>query len=248
MKIKRQLQVEDEIDLIGQLDITVTGSNGQTLHYLKEIPAGSIAEPSYTFLLDTNLAAFLNPVPSVINVNGAASFGDGVTAGTIHAEDYVTARVTISSPLEVVIGSATFDGDLSSEEIDQDDIDLITDHVVEATFTTNIINHLPLGTTVEIYLSGDSATIYSDPEVIIGPITVDAGVAGLDGVVTEATTTENIVVLDSIEIKVLENPILYSTQVITLNGSGGQTVKISGADYIVAQGVISVEYIFDGEF
>ncbi len=55
-------------------------------------------------------------------------------------------------------------------------------------------------------------------------------------------------VLDSIEIKVLENPILYSTQVITLNGSGGQTVKISGADYIVAQGVISVEYIFDGEF
>ncbi|MBN2226606.1 MAG: hypothetical protein JW763_04515 [candidate division Zixibacteria bacterium] len=242
------LEIENTADLTGELDITVTGNNGQTLHYVKNIPTGSVAEPSYTYILDTNLAAFLNPVPSVITVDGAASFGDGATAGTIHAEDYVTARVTISSPLEVVVGTATFDGDVSSEEIEQDDIDLITDHVVEATFTTNIINHLPLGTTVAIHLSGDSATIYADPEVVIGPISVDAGVFGPDGVVTEATATENIVVLDSIEIQVLENPILYSTQVITLNGSGGQPVKISGTDYIVAQGVISVEYIFDGEF
>ena len=242
------LEIENTAELDGILDITVTGNNGQVVHYLEDIPAGSVAEPGYAVIVDTNLAEFLNPVPSQIIVDGAASFGDGVTTGTIHAEDYVTARVAISSPLEVVIGTTTFDGDLSSEEIDQDDIDLITEHVVEATFTSNIINHLPLGTTVEVYLSGDSTTIYDNPQVVIGPISVDAGTVGPDGTVIEPTSSVNIEVLDSDEIKVLENPILYTTQVITLNGSGGQPVKISGADYIVAQGVISVEYIFDGEF
>ncbi|UCD18329.1 MAG: hypothetical protein JSV44_05305 [Candidatus Zixiibacteriota bacterium] len=242
------LEIENTADLVGTLDLTITGNNGKNLHYVQAIPAGSIAEPSLTAIVDNDIADFLNPVPSLITVDGSASFGDGITLGTIHAEDYVAARVTISSPLELVLGTVTFDGDLSSEEIDQDDIDLITDHVVEARFITNIINHLPLGATVEVYLGGDSTTIYDNPDVVIGPISIDAGQVGIGGTVIAETSSENVSVLDSLEIKVLENDTLYSTQVITLMGSAGQPIKISGSDYIIAQGVIEVEYIFDGEF
>ncbi len=238
------LQIENAFGLDGDLSITVTGNNGQSLVIDTTVLAGSVADPSVTTITRNDLSDFLNPVPDVITVSGSADFSG---AGQITRDDYVFASVDIKSPMEMVIDSATFEGDLTSEEIDQNDINMITDHVLEARIVSNIENHLPLGASVDIYLGGDSTTILDNPQLII-PLSVDAGTTDVNGNVTGAVSSENTITLDSTDIQILENPTLYTAQIITLQSTDGQTVKINLDDYIHVSAIIEVEYKFDGEF
>jgi len=242
------LEVENGINFDGNLNIDITGNQGKILALQGVIAAGSPNSPMISYISNPNLADFLNPVPSGITVSGAVQFGDGVSSGTISADDFIVSRVKISSPLEAVIGQSVFEGNIASEKISQEDIDRITDHIVQADFNSTITNHLPLGVSVEIYFSGDSATVYTNPELTLGPIEVNAGTIGSNGEVIASTESGNIISINSNDIKILENPILYSGQIITLAGSNGQTIKITGDDYVAASGVIQVQYKFNGKF
>lgn len=238
------LQVENAFALDGNVSLTINGSNGQSLIIDTVIPAGSMTEPAVTVIIENDLADFLNPVPDAITVSGSADFSG---TGRITPDDYLFATVYIESPMEMMIDSATFEGDLTSEEIEQDDIDLITDHVRLARIISSVENHLPLGAAVDIHLGGDSATILDNPQVVIS-LEVDAGTVDENGNVIAPTSSENIITLDSLEIKVLENPVLYTAQIISLQSTDGQSVKINLDDYIHVSGIVEVEYQFDGEF
>lgn len=238
------LQVENGFALDGDISITIEGSNGQSLVIDTTIPAGSPTEPMVSVIVENDLGDFLNPVPDAITIFGSAGFSG---TGRLTPDNYLFATVQIISPMEMLIDSASFEGDLTSEEIEQDDIDLITDHVLEARLVSSIENHLPLGASVDIYLGGDSTTILENPQVVIS-LDVDAGTVDQYGNVASVTTSENTVVLDSLEIKVLENPVLYTAQVISLHNTDGQSVKINLDDYINVSAIIEVEYRFDGEF
>ena len=48
--------------------------------------------------------------------------------------------------------------------------------------------------------------------------------------------------------RILENDTLYIGQELVLEGSNGQSVKLTQDDYITVIGRIEVEYRFDGEF
>ncbi len=238
------LHIENAFNLDGDISITVEGSNGQSLVIDTTIAAGSATEPSVTLIVKDDLADFLNPVPEAITVSGSAGFSG---TGRITPDDYLFATVHIASPMEMMIGGATFEGDLTSEDIDQKNIDKITNHVLEARVISSIENHLPLGASVDIYLGGDSATILDNPQVVIS-LYVDAGAFDENGNVITSTSSENIIVLDSLDIKVLENPVLYTAQMISLNSTEGQAVKINLDDYIHVSAIVEVDYRFDGEF
>jgi len=244
------LEVENAVNFPGTLDLVITGDNGQSLDLVGNIVAGSFDAPIVTAIVESDLSAFLNPIPTSITVSGAASFGDGLTSGTVTSNDFVVSRVYLNSPLEIIIGEASFEGDITSQKIDQTDIDVITDHIIEAQFISTIINHLPVGVTAEIYIDGDSARLNAaDAQLVIGPISVAPGIIGDGGiVVTEAVLSENIITLDSLEIEILKNDTLYIGELITLMDTDGNPVRLSGDDYYTAQGVIAVEYKFDGEF
>ena len=236
------LELENAVGFGGYLDLNISGDAAQQLYIGGIIPTGSMDAPVTVTFADSNLASFLNPVPGSITVDGFALFGDGSAIGTITAESYILPRISISSPLEFVIGQTSFDGDTASEEISQDNIDFVTDHVIRAQLSATITNHLPLGVAVEIYLDGDSTRLNPDQsQLVIGPITVAAGTIGPDGTVSEATESQVAIALDSLSIKILEHPILYNAQNITIAGSGGQTIKISGLDYVTISGVFEVE-------
>lgn len=243
------LDVINGINFPGSLDITVTGDQGQNLNITGNIDAGSAGSPVISSIEHSDLTAFLNPIPTSVTVSGVATFGNGVAVGTVTEDDFVGSVIHINSPLEVIINETSFEGDITSETIEQDDIDVITDHVIEARFIANIINHLPVGVTAEIYLDGDSTHLNAaEAQLVVGPLTVNPGTVGIGGTVTEATLSVNEIILDSLEIKILENDTLYSGQLITLMDTDGQAVRITGDDYYTAQGVIQVEYRFDGEF
>jgi hypothetical protein len=105
-----------------------------------------------------------------------------------------------------------------------------------------------MGASVEILFGPDSTTLYTDPQLTIGPLTVGAGIVGAGSTVTDTTVSENIIALDSLDIKILENDTLYIGQLITLEDTDGQPIKIIGTDYIRSYATIVIEYLFDGEF
>lgn len=247
---RMNLEIENGINFPGALALTVTGDNGEVLNLSGPITAGSSTVPVTSTISENDITSFLYPMPGSITVNGTATFGDGSTVGTVTPDDYVFSHVEIVSPLSLIVADSTkVNADIQSEEIDQEDIELVTDHIVEARFSTIITNHLPLGISVELFLDGDSLNLNAnDAQLVVGPITVNAGQVDAGGFVTQATESINNLVLDSLEIKILENDTLYIGQNIILEGTGGSSVTISPDDYYQIVGAIEADYLFDGEF
>ncbi|MEZ5359131.1 MAG: hypothetical protein R3F48_09910 [Candidatus Zixiibacteriota bacterium] len=239
------LEVENTVNIPGSFSISVDGDQGQHKTLSGVIAPGTLASPSVTIITDSNLTAFMNPIPEVFTVTGSATFGDGTTSGSISANDFVLASVTISSPMEMVIDSSLVEGEWTESEIDIDSS--VVNSFKNAQFHADIENHLPVGITVEILMSGDSATLYTNPEVVLGPVTVNAGVVNAEGVVTEATLSETVLTMDSEDIQVLHNDTLWIGENLLLHSTDGQTIKMSAADYLRIIGYIDLDVNFSDD-
>ncbi len=244
------LEIENGIDMPGSLGVWLHGDNGKSLNLPGNIAASGGDGTSLTIISDSSVADFLSPPPSHIDLSGSVTFGDGTYQGTIEADDFVTARVKILAPLEIVVNKSCIETDIEREEIDQEDIDIITDHVIEGWFIYNIINHLPLGAYVNVYFGSDSATLYSGPIKTFDSLLVTEAPVSADGIVSDtASTGYQEVYLDGADVRrILENHTLYVGQQLMLEGSDGQSVKLTQDDYITVVGRIEVEYRFDGNF
>ncbi|RKX23885.1 MAG: hypothetical protein DRP45_09450, partial [Candidatus Zixiibacteriota bacterium] len=240
------IEIENAAQLPGSVDILLEGDQGRTLNLVFDVTAGT-ADSAVTTVIDTVVSDFLSPIPSIVDISGTAIFGDGST-GTITPNDYISATISIEAPLEMIINETTIENDIESESIDQDDIDAVTEHVIEARFVYNIINHLPLGAAVNIYLGGDSATVLSNPQLLIDNIVVPA--APTTGAIVNDTISTGYqqILLDSLDIQILENDPLYIGSEIVLEGSGGESVRLTSNDYITVVARIEVEYKFDDDF
>lgn len=242
------LEVENHVNMAGTVDLVLTGDNGKSHNFTGGIDAGTPFGATVSLVIDSTVADFLSPLPSQIDIAGSATFGDGVTVSTVNADDFVYARVHILAPLEFVLGETQIEADIESEKINQDDIDIVTDHVIEARFVYTITNHLPLGVDISILLGGDSTTLMSSPELTIGGLSVNAApvIAGL--VSDTVTTGEQTIVLTSDDIQVLKNDTLYIGQEIILHSSNGEVVRLTNNDWLRVDGYLQIEYRFDGEF
>jgi hypothetical protein len=243
------LKIDNGVELSGNLDLTISGNNGKTLNILGSIAPGTSQASVMTNLIDSTVADFLSPLPSQITISGSASFGDGFSVGTISAGDFVHAGVEIIAPFEVIIPETSIEPDIESEEIDQDNVDAITDHVNEARLVYNVTNRLPIGVRVNLYLSGDSATVISNPQLsFIDQIFVTAAPTIGSLASDTVSTGEQVLVIDNDDIQILTNDTLYIGTELVLEDSNGLPVKLTAADWLKVTGRIEVEYRFDGEF
>jgi hypothetical protein len=242
------LDIDNASGLSGSLNINVLGSNGKSITINGQIAAGSATTPITTTITNSNLSDFLNPIPSSYTVSGSVSFGDGVTVTDITKSDYVTSRVTISSPLEVVFNGSTVQLDVQSTSIDTSSIDIITEHLQSATINATVTNHLPSGIEVYLYLSSDSATIYTAPEVTIGPITVAAGQVDGSGITIASTISNSVITVDSADAQVLKNSRIYIGELLTLASSGGQPIRFMGADFVDVKAHVIIDYLINDNF
>jgi hypothetical protein len=242
------LNIENHVNLPGTLDITVNGDNGKTLHVQGAISAGGLSTGVTSTITDTSVADFLSPLPSQITVSGTANFGDGVTQSTLHNGDFVFARVNFVAPLEMIIGQTPIETDIEKQNVSQDNIDAITNHVIEARFYYNVVNHLPIGAHMRMFLGPDSATLYTNPQLSIDSIFVKAAPVSGGIAIDTASTGYQAIILDSADIQVLRNPTLYIGQELVLDSSNGQAVRLMPTDSIGIVGRIEVNYRFDGKF
>jgi len=243
------LEIESGVQLPGDLNLTLLGKNGKSLQITGTVAPATSSEAVITLFVDSTVADFLSPIPSLITISGDVAFGDGVSIGSIRNGDWIRASVNILAPLEVILPETVVKPDIESEKINQDDIDAVTEHVLEARLIYNVINHLPVGARVNLFLSGDSATVLSDPQVsFVGDIFIVAAPT-VGGLATDTVSTGyQEVVIDSLDVQVLKNDTLYIGTQIILDGTNGQPVKLIASDYLTIVGRIEIEYRFDGEF
>ncbi len=244
------LRIENGVDMPGYLDIELTGDNGKVLTISGDIEPRGEEVSRISNITNDEVADFLSPLPRSIDVSGTVEFGDGSYHGTITANDYVFASVSIFAPLEVKVANAEVtDLDIEVEKIEQDDIEAITDHVINARFIYTIGNHLPLGVTASVSLSGDSASLFTAPQLTLDTLRADpAPVSLITGIASEEAVCAGELVLDSADVQILKNENLYIRQQLFLNGSDTSGVLLTENDYITINGRIEVEYRFDGEF
>lgn len=242
------LEIINGFNLPGTLDLTLVGNNGKTFNLVGNIAAGQLALAVTSTIVDNTVASFLSPMPSTIDISGTGSFGDGVTVGTITPNDFVVGRMTIVAPLEMIINQTTIETDIESTEIDTEDIDIITEHLVEARLLYNIANRLPLGFTMRMYLGGDSATLFSNPELLLDDIIIPAAPT-VGGIANDTSSTGYLaIILDNDDIQVLENDTLFIGTELVIHGSGGLPVKLVASDFLTITSRIEIEYLFDGNF
>lgn len=238
------MEVENAVNIPGSFTITVDGDQGQHKVIDGTVLPGTPEAPVVSIIADSSLGTFMSPIPETITVNGSATFGDGVTSGSVNPDDVVVAAITITSPLELIIDAASFDGEYESTKIEQDDISKITDNLKLASFYTTVSNRLPLGVSAQILLGGDSATLYSDPELVLGPIDVAPGVLRPDGTVEAPTISENVLAIDSTQISILENPTLWIGEIFTLQSTNGESVRLTASDSLTVNSYIEVDFNF----
>lgn len=242
------IEIDNGTELPGSVTLSILADNGAILNIGGAILPGSPSAPITSSFTETDLANFLNPIPGSITVSGAVTMGDGVTSASISNSDFVRARVRIESPLEVFFDSTSVELDIQSSSIDTADIRIITDHLISSQLTTTITSHLPLGLEVYLYLSSDSATLYSAPELTVGPITLEPGIVDGSGIVTSEVISQSLISLDSADVQILMTDTLYIGQIVTLQSSGGTPSHFMGADYLIIRASAVIEYKFNGEF
>lgn len=234
------ISVKNGIDLPGAFSVQVNGDGGQQKTIAGDIASGTPEEPVTSHVVDTQAAEFLNPIPQVITISGTATFGGGPAIGSIHPSDYLVTSILLCSPLTISIDSATFDGEWESSDLDIDTA--VIENLSLARFHTTIVNRLPVGVSIEVLLSGDSATLYTDPELRLGPIAVAAGTIGPDGSVVSSRTSENMIELDSTHLTILENDILWMGELITLFTPDGQAVTLTAGDSLGITGWLEIDF------
>ncbi len=239
------LQVQNSIGLAGALNLNLQGSNSKNMNLSGPIAARSLATAATSELVQPNVADFLSPIPSQVTFTGTASFGAG-QSGTIRTGDYITGTVRLDAPVELILNQTSLETDVSRDSINQKDIDKVTNHVKRARFVYNITNHLPVGASVNIVISSDSATLYTNPELRFDSISVNAAPV-LNTIVSDTLSTGfQSIEVDSAQVQILKHPVLYIGNELILHGSNGQTIKLTKNDYVTVQGRIEVEYHFDG--
>ncbi len=239
------LEVVNTVNLHGSFIIDINGDQGQHKTISGDILPGTPGNPVTTLISDDDLSGFMNPIPDIFTVTGSATFGDGLTSGSINTDDFLVASVTLSSPLEMVIDSTTVDGEWENVDLDIDSS--IVNSLYHADFHALFDNHLPVGVTAEILFSNDSASVYTNPVLTLGPIEVPAGSVGAEGYVTASTISEIVLSLDSAQVQILNNDSLWIGEIITLHSTNGTAVTMRAIDYLTLTGYIEIEVTFSDD-
>jgi hypothetical protein len=243
------LEIVNAIDQPGNLDVTILGSNGKQLALSGTIQPGTQSIPVTSLITNGNVADFLSPIPTDITVSGGVVFGNGAYTSTLRPNDYAVATIKIDAPFEVRLNETQIEASIERTTIDQEDIEPVKGNILQTQFVYKIASHLPIGAGLDLYFGPDSATLFTNPQLVINALSISAGVTDSNGVVIDTVSTGfEEVVLDSTDFTIIENPVLFVSPVITLQSSNGKIVKLSGSDYINIIGRIEVDYRFDGKF
>ena len=248
-----ELKLINGIGFLIQPTLNIVGTNTHTgkqatIHRTVTIqPAGD--QPSInTVILDgEEVTNFLNILPDDISVSGSVIIGDGQTESTIRATDKISSQVTIKIPVNLKFPDQQLTLDADSLEIDEDAQNQIRDNLNGGSFHAEIGNHLPFGASATFYFTSRDTAVYSNPELTIGPITLNPGLTSESGNVVQETSSQINISLDKEQLTIFTHPVVVSGIRIALPGSGGKFIQVYRDDYLSAKAFVKVNYHINPE-
>ena len=94
-------------------------------------------------------------------------------------------------------------------------------------------SHLPLGASIELCFAATDTSVYTNPQVTLGPITLEEGFIDPNtGLVSAPQQSDIALTLSKKQIDFFARDTVYSGLRVTLPGTGNQTVRLLATDYI----------------
>ncbi|MCH8126917.1 hypothetical protein IIC38_13285 [candidate division KSB1 bacterium] len=235
-------------------DIKITGVNentGQSVDvYVSQQIAPANGGPVPTSIVldktNSNIIDLVNIFPNKIIVSGVATIGDGSSESVIRNTDFIETTVIISAPLSLSFPSQSVKLDVETVEIDADVQDQLRDNVLSGKLMAQISNRIPLGVDFSFVMSSRDTSVYTNPELTIGPLSLKpARIAGGNGV--EAVVSDILVELTQQQIALFANDEIFIGFSLNLAGSDGEIVRIYADDFINVKAYCEFTYHVDPE-
>jgi len=255
--VQLDIVLRNGIAFPAQIDLSLDGVNEFDRHVFLRVqepilPGGANGAPTETHIIlnKTNSAVvdFVNALPASITVSGVAIIGGAGYVGTVRDTDAVSGTVNIDAPLSFSLPAQRVEMESESLEIDDDAREQIRDNLHDGSFDTRISNHLPTGASVSFYFGRSKDAVFTNPVLVVGPVTVDAGeVDTASGLVINALLSENKISLTEPELKVFDTTPLYAGVLVDFPGTNGQVVRIVRSDYMNIKALATVNFTVDPE-
>ncbi len=213
--------------------------------------------PQNSTLLDV-----LQVGPSRLTFDGNVLVGDGLSTRRIRFEDRVWAEWVMDMPAYASFPKRVVRLDTThlrilpesedADESSQADVELeseLTNHLDEARFTIRVANGLPVGGNVRILFASEYERLDSNPDMVVGPIQVDAASSNSEGQAVSQNEQERRLTIDTEELSLFRNEgmlskDLYMATEITVD-STDRAVQIWGDDTIRIQSLLTLEVNVD---
>lgn len=244
--VELSITLNNYTNLSGDVEINLQASNGKSLQVTGNVDAREGNSVAISQIYSDQLADLLTPIPDHITVSGFATVGDGVTTVDLDQSEYFSATAVISAPMAFKIAQAVVEGDKNKLTVDKD-IAEGSGRLNHGNFKATMHNHLPLGAQLSVYIGTDSASLFTAPLTVIGPLSFDAATTDINGAATNETITNSEIELTKYDLQVFGNRNLFVATVLELTGSNGQTVRIRAADYMAITGVVQFTARVGGE-
>ncbi len=224
-------------------------SGGDTIRvpFALSVGAGSSARPAEArvTLNETNsqIAELLQLRPSQVALGGLVAIGDGTTAGSVQADDYIDGEFTLLAPMRMVLETAHQQGDPFEVALDEDLRDQVAEHLLQVTVAAEVENHFPTAVEITFHFARDEDALFATDDLVlhadpVAAATIDAAT----GRVTAATTSDVTLTVAAGDIGLFTEELLHGGLEITLLGDGEQPIEIWSTDYVKVKGVAAFRY------
>jgi len=210
------------------------------------VEAATLTGPTITELDFTgNITELLQIMPDTIEIFDSyllINGGHNGFPGFVEEHQRIRASYQINAPFVFELYDHSFELDeVTQVEMEEDARETIRDRLLEASLTLGIVNRVPVGAAVTMFVSTDPVIDTDDPGSynFSKTLAIHAASSGSEPGAEEAEQIVELAMNKS-ELDVFTNPFVYLTWIFTFEPSNGPvTIYARPTDYIQIRGMIS---------
>jgi hypothetical protein len=256
------LNLYNEINFDIEVDLKVAGyhydenlgqiTDSVIIFISRNIQPGMTGDPQITsIVLDKasttpSIVDLMAILPTDLELTGKAVVQG---QGSASADDRIWAEYFLESPLKVRFDDPIlFEGEIDSigqDDLDEDERDDIDKRFTQITANLNVINGLPLGTSVKLFIGTDSTSLFEETitdssEKIIISEEIEAGTVGSNGFVSAPKEGIFRISLSDTQISVIKNKQLFYATKIEIHPTT-TPVSFREKDQVRVEGSMTIE-------
>ncbi len=189
------------------------------------------------------LREFLGILPSSILVNGYVEIGAPGWVATVKATDWVEGAVAISAPVAVSIPEQTTRSKVDSLKSSAEDRKDALDFLRQVRLVAEVENRLPVGASVQLKFAREDSLVFDEPDVIVGPITLEAALASNQGQMAKPASSTIELSLDEAQLDFFRLDPIFTGIEVYLPGTNGQVAVLRAEDYLRVRAYLQVQVL-----